>query len=226
MDGNGRWAEDRGLPRIEGHKAGIEPVRKMIRCCLQEQIPYLSLFAFSSENWSRPAEEVNFLMELFLENLKKELPELHANGIRLRFTGDRTLLKSTLQQQMAEAETMTQGNQQLILNLVINYGGKWDIVTAAKKMAKAVQEGALQLDEVTEANFDRFLDTHGLPDPDLLIRTSGELRLSNFYLWQMAYTELYFAKLHWPDFDEQAFESALSSFANRKRRFGCVTEKG
>lgn len=223
MDGNGRWAENRGLPRIQGHKAGIEPVKKMIFCCLEKKISCLSLFAFSSENWSRPIEEVNFLMELFLENLRNELAELNKNSIRMRFTGDKSALKPLLQQQMAEAESLTQTNDQLILNIVVNYGGKWDVLAAAKKMAQAVQSGALDLEQVTEVDFACFLDTYGLPDPDLLIRTSGELRISNFYLWQMAYTELYFTKVHWPDFNEQEFELALTSFANRKRRFGQIS---
>lgn len=224
MDGNGRWAEKRGLPRIQGHKAGIEPVKKMIRCCLEKGIPCLSLFAFSSENWSRPIDEVNFLMELFLESLKNELAELNSNGISIRFTGDRAALKPLLQQQMTEAEALTQQNAQLTLNIVVNYGGKWDILTAAKKMVSAVQNGAMQLEAITEEDFDQFLDNHSLPDPDLLIRTSGELRLSNFYLWQMAYTELYFTQVPWPDFDEHEFDLALASFAARKRRFGCISE--
>lgn len=222
MDGNGRWAENQGLPRIEGHKAGVEPVRKIIKSCLSKKIPCLSLFAFSSENWSRPQEEVNFLMALFLEALKMELPQLHENGISLRFTGDRSPLSSLLQQQMQEAESLTKANNKLIVNVVVNYGGKWDIVTAAKKMAQAIIEGNLSLDEVNELNFATFLDTFGLPDPDLFIRTSGELRISNFYLWQLAYTELYFTKVHWPAFDEAEFDLALEAFAKRKRRFGTI----
>src|SRR5580704_4281179 len=179
MDGNGRWAESRGLARIEGHKAGVESVKKIIRCCLEKKIPCLSLFAFSSENWSRPIEEVNFLMELFLEALRKEIAELNQYGIQIRFTGDRGQLSLVLQKQMSEAEVLTQSNQQLILNVVVNYGGKWDIIAAAKKMTTAVLSGQLNLDDVNEMSFARFLDTVGLPDPDLFIRTSGELRISN-----------------------------------------------
>ena len=203
MDGNGRWAESRGLARIEGHKAGVESVKKMIRCCMTKRIPCLSLFAFSSENWSRPSEEVNFLMELFLESLRKELAELNQHGIRMRFTGDRSLLSPLLQQQMREAELLTANNEQLILNVVVNYGGKWDLVNAAKKITKAVLNGELAIDDINETNFAHYLDTDGLPEPDLFIRTSGELRISNFFLWQLAYTELYFSEVHWSDFGEQ-----------------------
>lgn len=222
MDGNGRWAENRGLPRIEGHQAGIKPVEKVINCCLEKNIPVLSLFAFSSENWSRPSEEVNFLMELLLDSLRQELAKLTSNGIQIRFTGDRTPLSPALQKLMQESEAQTQINHKLILNIVLNYGGKWDIVTAAKKMTAAVLQGTVQLDDINETVFAQFLDTNGLPDPDLFIRTSGELRLSNFFLWQLAYTELYFSKVHWPDFDEQEFESALASYKERKRRFGHI----
>ncbi|MBI2785629.1 MAG: di-trans,poly-cis-decaprenylcistransferase [Legionella longbeachae] len=222
MDGNGRWAESRGLLRIEGHKAGVESVKKMIRSCMTKKIPCLSLFAFSSENWSRPAEEVNFLMELFLESLRKELFELNQHGICIRFTGDRNLLSSLLQKQMQEAEVLTINNKQLILNVVVNYGGKWDLVNAAKKITRAVMSGELAVDDINEVNFARYLDTADLPDPDLFIRTSGELRISNFFLWQLAYTELYFSDVHWPDFDEHELELALASFNKRKRRFGQV----
>jgi undecaprenyl diphosphate synthase len=223
MDGNGRWAENRGLARIEGHKAGVESVKKMISSCLEKKIACLSLFAFSSENWSRPVEEVNFLMELFIEALRKELVELNQHGIRMRFTGDRSPLSAVLQKQMHEAEALTKENKQLILNVVVNYGGKWDLVTAAKKLAQSVINGQLDLNEVNEADFAQFLDTDGLPDPDLFIRTSGELRISNFFLWQLAYTELYFTEVHWPDFNEYELGLALESFSKRKRRYGRIS---
>ncbi len=223
MDGNGRWAESRGLPRIEGHKAGVESVKRIIRCCMSKEIPCLSLFAFSSENWSRPAGEVNFLMELFLESLRRELPELNQHGIRMRFTGDRGLLSPVLQKQMREAELLTVNNEQLILNVVVNYGGKWDLVNAAKKIAQSVLSGELSVDDINETRFAHYLDTEGLPDPDLFIRTSGELRISNFFLWQLAYTELYFSEVHWPDFGEHELELALASFNKRKRRFGQIS---
>lgn len=223
MDGNGRWAENRGLPRVEGHKVGVAAVKKIITSCLEKNIPCLSLFAFSSENWSRPIEEVNFLMELFIQSLKKEIEDLHQHGIQMRFTGDRSPLSPLLQEQMLEAEFMTRHNQKFILNIVVNYGGKWDVVNAAKKMAQAVANRELMLDDINEDSFTQFLDTDGLPEPDLFIRTSGELRISNFFLWQLAYTELYFTEVHWPDFTEHEFALALSSFARRKRRFGQVS---
>ncbi|RUR13646.1 isoprenyl transferase [Legionella sp. km772] len=223
MDGNGRWAESRGLPRIEGHKAGVESVRAMIRTCLEKKIPYLSLFAFSSENWQRPTDEVNFLMELFIEALKNELDALNENEVQMRFTGDRTRLSPLLQQQMTESEEVTKNNQKLTLNIVVNYGGKWDVLTAAKKMTQAVLNGELVLNELNEEQFSLFLDTKELPEPDLFIRTSGELRISNFFLWQLAYTELYFTEVHWPDFNQKELELALESFGKRKRRFGQVS---
>ncbi|MFJ1269035.1 polyprenyl diphosphate synthase [Legionella lytica] len=223
MDGNGRWAENQGLPRIEGHKAGVDSVRKMIRACMEKKVACLSLFAFSSENWARPMEEVSFLMELFIESLRRELSELNQNGVRMCFTGDRSLLSPSLQQQMREAESVTADNAQLTLNIVVNYGGKWDLVTAAKKAAQAIAQGELSLDELDEARFASYLDMVNLPDPDLFIRTSGELRISNFFLWQLAYTELYFTDVHWPDFGEEELEKALASFSKRKRRFGQIT---
>lgn len=223
MDGNGRWAENKGLPRIEGHKAGVDAVKKIISFCMEKKIACLSLFAFSSENWSRPVDEVNFLMQLFIESLKNELAELNQHGIQMRFTGDRSLLSLELQKQMQEAERLTQNNKQLILNIVVNYGGKWDLVTAAKKMTQAVMNGQLSLDEINETVFAQFLDTSGLPEPDLFIRTSGELRISNFFLWQIAYTELYFTEVHWPDFNEHELGLALASFSKRKRRFGLIS---
>lgn len=223
MDGNGRWAESRGLPRIEGHKAGVESVRKMIRACMEKKIACLSLFAFSSENWTRPVDEVTFLMELFIESLRGELSELNQHGICMRFTGDRSVLSPVLQQKMQEAETVTANNTQLILNIVVNYGGKWDLMTAAKKIVQEVVLGKLMLEELDEARFSTYLDTNGLSDPDLFIRTSGELRISNFFLWQLAYTELYFTEVYWPDFDEEELERALASFSKRSRRFGQIS---
>lgn len=222
MDGNGRWAESRGLPRIEGHKAGVESVKTITRSCIEKSITCLSLFAFSSENWRRPADEVNFLMDLFIAALQNELAELHQHDIQMRFTGDRSALSQKLQEQMIEAELLTKNNKALILNIVVNYGGKWDVLSAAKKMTQAVLDGALKIDEVDEEVFSQFLDTHDLPEPDLLIRTSGELRISNFFLWQLAYTELYFTQVHWPDFSKQELDLALASFSHRKRRFGQV----
>lgn len=222
MDGNGRWAQARGLERIEGHKAGVSAVKKMVSSCLHKQIGCLSLFAFSSENWSRPIEEVNFLMGLFLEALKQEIDELNGYGVRMHFTGDRSGLSPILQQQMCDAEALTRTNSKLILNIVVNYGGKWDIVSAAKKLLREVSLGNLTIDEIDESRFAHYLDTADLPEPDLFIRTSGELRISNFFLWQLAYTELYFTEVYWPDFDEHQFDLALDSYKKRKRRFGVL----
>jgi undecaprenyl diphosphate synthase len=225
MDGNGRWAENRGLLRIEGHRAGVDSVKTIIRCCLEHTIPILSLFAFSSENWARPEPEVEFLMQLFMQALKQEVNELHQHGVSLRFTGCREGLSNSLREEMEEAEQLTAINTRLILNVVINYGGRWEIVHAAKIIAKQVALGNLALEAVDETLFAEFLNTQGLPDPDLFIRTSGEQRISNFFLWQLAYTELYFSEAHWPDFDAQAFEDALHSFRQRERRYGKISEQ-
>ncbi len=220
MDGNGRWAENRGLDRVEGHRAGVEAVRTVVQCCLQKKIAALSLFAFSSENWARPAEEVEFLMQLFLQALTREIKELHQQGVRLRFIGARAHLSKALCDEMLEAETLTAGNSQLILNFALNYGGKWDIVQAAVGLARQVVEGNLSLENIDETAFARLLSTHDLPDPDLLIRTSGEQRISNFFLWQLAYTELYFSEIFWPDFTASEFDKILNCFSGRKRRYG------
>ena len=225
MDGNGRWAENRGLDRVEGHSAGVETVRTVIKCCLQKKIAVLSLFAFSSENWARPATEVDFLMQLFLQALKREMPELHRQGVRMCFTGDRSKLSTVLCTEMRNAEVLTANNQQLIINFALNYGGKWDIVQAAKALASQVVDGAIALENIDEAVFSSLLNTHDLPDPDLFIRTSGEQRISNFFLWQLAYTELYFSDVYWPDFTASEFEKALSCFCMRKRRYGQIDER-
>lgn len=225
MDGNGRWAAQRGLLRIEGHRAGVDSVKTIIRCCLHHGIAILSLFAFSSENWARPLNEVDFLMQLFLQALKKEVDELHQHGVSLRFTGCRQALSVSLQHEMEQAEQLTSMNNKLILNIVINYGGRWEIVDAVKSISAKVQAGVVSIDEIDDALFASHLDTHDLPDPDLFIRTSGEQRISNFFLWQLAYTELYFSTVHWPDFNEIEFEQALISFKQRERRFGKLSQQ-
>jgi len=225
MDGNGRWAENQGLPRVEGHRVGVDAIKGVVQSCLQKHISTLSLFAFSSENWARPAVEVDFLMQLFIQALSREIAELHQHGVRLRFTGDRGQLSSTLRKEMQEAEVLTAHNQQLTLNIVLNYGGKWDIVQAAKTLAHKVSKGELLLDDINEEVFEQLLSTHGLPQPDLFIRTSGEQRISNFFLWQLAYTELYFSDVHWPDFSAAEFEKALASFNLRKRRYGLTAQQ-
>ncbi|KTD10199.1 undecaprenyl pyrophosphate synthetase [Legionella hackeliae] len=225
MDGNGRWAQNRGLLRVEGHRAGVDAVKTVIRCCLQAQIPVLSLFAFSSENWARPENEVEFLMKLFIEALGHEVEELHQHGICLRFTGDRAGLSKELQKQMQAAEELTAANKRLVLNVVVNYGGKWDIVQATKNIAARVAAGELAIETINEELLNEALSCHGLPDPDLFIRTSGEQRISNFFLWQLAYTELYFTDIHWPDFTAEEFKKALTSFSQRERRYGKTSQQ-
>ena len=225
MDGNGRWAENKGLERFEGHRAGIDVVRLVIKFCLQKKISVLSLFAFSSENWSRPVAEVEFIMQIFLESLKQEIPELHLQGVCIRFMGDRDRLSNDICNKMHEAETLTVDNSKLILNIALNYGGKWDIIQATKKLIKEVVDKDIKLDDIDENSFSQRLSSHGLPDPDLFIRTSGEKRISNFFLMQLAYTELYFSDLYWPDFSALEFENILIWFGERKRRYGNIERK-
>jgi undecaprenyl diphosphate synthase len=220
MDGNGRWAQARGLPRSSGHQAGLEPVRMCIRECVGRQIGALTVFAFSSENWQRPTEEVQRLMSLFLEALAHELNQLLDNGVRLRFIGERQLLNGDLQSQMQLAETRTAGNATLNLQVAVSYGGRSDIVQAAQRLAARCQRGELQPAEIDEARFAGVVALADLPEPDLFIRTGGERRISNFLLWNLAYTELYFTDTLWPDFDAAAFASALDDYAARQRRFG------
>jgi undecaprenyl diphosphate synthase len=225
MDGNGRWAENQGLPRVEGHRSGVEAVRAMVETCLKKKISTLSLFAFSRENWARPAEEVNFLMDLFIESLDRELDALHEQGVRWVFIGNRAELSDVLQAAMQSVEQHTENNQVLTLNIVINYGGRWDIVQAARMLAARVQTGDLLLEDINEDVFSDTLATRQLPEPDLFIRTSGERRISNFFLWQLAYSELYFTDIYWPDFTADEFEQALTWFASRERRYGKTSKQ-
>ncbi len=225
MDGNGRWAENRGLERIEGHRAGVDAVKTVIQWCLQKKISILSLFAFSSENWARPAMEVDFLMQLFIQALKREIQELHHQHVCVRFTGDRSQLSPALCSEMQEAELLTSDNRQLVLNFALNYGGKWDIVQAARTLAGQVADGQMLLEDINEKTFSQLLETHDLPDPDLFIRTSGEQRISNFFLWQLAYTELYFSDVYWPDFCTEELEKILACFGRRKRRYGQIEKQ-
>ena len=225
MDGNGRWAQDRGLDRFEGHRKGVNVVKPTIEFCIQNNIQVLSLFAFSSENWSRPILEVECIMDLFLQALERELPELHAQGICVRFCGDRSQLSSGLRQEMNKAESLTATNKTFFLNFALNYGGKWDIIQATKALADNVAKGLLSVDDIDEQLFAQSLSTNGLPDPDLFIRTSGEKRISNFFLWQLAYAELYFSDLYWPEFSVAEFEKALSDFRSRERRYGKTSKQ-
>jgi undecaprenyl diphosphate synthase len=220
MDGNGRWAAARGVPRAAGHKAGLKPVRMCVEECTRLRIGALTLFAFSSENWGRPPEEVGSLMGLFLEALDSEVAELHEKGVRLRFIGERRNLPVRLQARIAAAEERTAGNRGLALQVAVSYGGRWDIVQSAQALARECASGALRPEEITEAAFAARLALAGLPDPDLHIRTGGEHRISNFLLWQLAYAELYFTERLWPEFSPADLGAALGFFASRERRFG------
>jgi len=225
MDGNGRWARSRGEPRSAGHKAGMAPVRTCIEECARRRIEALTLFAFSSENWKRPPAEVSALMTLFMDAIDAEVRALHDNGVRIRFVGDRLALPVRLQSRMLQAEALTANNGGLKLQLAVAYGGRWDIVNASQLVARLCSEGALTVAAITEDVFAAGLQLAGIPEPDLFIRTGGEHRISNFLLWELAYTELYFSELLWPDFDVRELERALARFAARERRYGLTAEQ-
>ncbi|WP_139271144.1 polyprenyl diphosphate synthase [Atopomonas hussainii] len=225
MDGNNRWAKKRLLPGVAGHKAGVDAVRAVIEVCAEQGVQVLTLFAFSSENWQRPADEVSALMELFLTALRKETFKLDENAIRLRIIGDRSRFHPELQAAMAEAEAQTAHHQRFTLQIAANYGGQWDIVQAAQKLAGQVERGELRSEQISAELLEAQLSTAGIPLPDLCIRTSGEHRISNFLLWQLAYSELYFSDLYWPDFRHDAMRDALADFASRQRRFGKTSEQ-
>ena len=218
MDGNGRWAKKRLMPRLAGHRQGVEALRRCVRLCMERGIRVLTVFAFSSENWQRPADEVSGLMKLMATALLREVQPLHEAGVAIRFVGDRTGITPSLLKNVAQAELKTAANTGLLLNVCFNYGGRWDMVQAAQ----AVVDAGLPL---TEANLSRHLATAHVADPDLLIRTGGETRISNFLLWQCAYSELYFSDCLWPDFDGPALDEALQDFAGRQRRFGKTSEQ-
>ncbi|MGA7964714.1 MAG: polyprenyl diphosphate synthase [Gammaproteobacteria bacterium] len=222
MDGNGRWAQNRDLPRRSGHQAGYESVRELVRTTLGHGIKHLTLFAFSSENWSRPRSEVDALMRLFMQALRREVDELDKQGVRLDFIGCREQLSSWLQRAMTEAEAATAVNTRLVLHVAVSYGGRWDIVNGVRRLAADVAEGRLAPEQIDEAHLRDSMALARIPDPDLFIRTGGEFRISNFLLWNLAYTELYFTDTLWPDFDAAAFETALEAYAARQRRYGCV----
>ena len=225
MDGNGRWAEARGEPRHAGHKEGVRPVRMCIEECARLKIGALTLFAFSSENWQRPAIEVGSLMQLFLDAIDREVAELNRNGVRLRFIGDRQALSVKLQARMAASEELTAANAGLKLQVAVSYGGRWDILQATRRLAASVASGALRVDAIDEERFARELALRDVPDPDLFIRTGGDHRISNFLLWNLAYTEIYVCDTLWPDFGLAQFEAALASFAARERRFGLTRDQ-
>ena len=220
MDGNGRWAAARGLPRMEGHRRGVESVRRAVRAALEIGISYLTIYSFSSENWSRPPQEVSFLMGLLKRFIRNDLADLHANGVRVRVIGSREGLEPEITSLLAEAEALTRNNGRLTLVVAFNYGGRQEIAEAARRLAMQAVAGKLDPATISPELIRAQLDTAGMPDPDLIIRTSGEQRLSNFLLWQSAYAEFVFLPLHWPDFDRAAFESALDVYAGRERRFG------
>ncbi|WP_338018764.1 polyprenyl diphosphate synthase [Ectothiorhodospira mobilis] len=225
MDGNGRWARARMRPRTEGHRQGVKAARTAVRACAARGVQVLTLFAFSSENWRRPRHEVGTLMDLFVGSIGREVPELVEKGIRLRFIGDRSAFSERLQERMAEAETRTAGNDHMDLVVAVSYGGRWDITQAARRLAERVHAGELDPQAVTAQVLESHLATAQLPDPDLFIRTGGEKRISNFLLWQLAYTELYFSDVLWPDFDETELDRAFACFAGRQRRFGHIQEQ-
>lgn len=225
MDGNGRWAKQRGKPRIYGHRMAVKSVRETISTASRLGIKAITLFAFSSENWKRPEEEVSVLMDLFMAVLTREVKKLHKNNLRLQIIGDKTRFSNALQKKIAAAEELTQANTGMVINVAANYGGKWDITEAVKQVAQQVSDGQLQPQDITESTISQYLSISDLPDVDLMIRTSGECRISNFMLWQMAYAELYFTDLFWPEFDEQALLDAIAWFINRERRFGCTSEQ-
>jgi len=218
MDGNGRWARQRHLPRVAGHKRGVDALRRCVSACVDRGVSVLTVFAFSSENWSRPQEEVSGLMDILVSALGGEVKPLHVSGVKIRFIGDRTRVSERVQAGFAQAERLTALNQVLTLNVCFNYGGRWDIVQAAQQL---VARG----DSITEASLSECLSTASVGDPDLLIRTGGEFRISNFLLWQCAYAEMYFTDKLWPDFDELALDAALAAYAQRERRFGKTSEQ-
>ena len=225
MDGNGRWANSQGLSRIAGHKRGVDAVKGLIKSCINHEIPYLSIFAFSSENWNRPESEVNALIDLLVSALETQTKKLNENGVRLQLIGDLSRFGDRVQRLAASAQAATANNDTLVFNVAINYGGRWDITQACQQIAEQVQAGDLLPQDVSEELIERHLSTAGMPDPDLFIRTSGEYRISNFLLWQAAYAEFYFTDLLWPDFDEEAFTQALVKYTSRDRRFGGAVDK-
>jgi undecaprenyl diphosphate synthase len=225
MDGNGRWAKARGLPRIAGHRRGVETVRDVVAACGDHGIGHLTLFAFSSENWRRPETEVRLLMELFMLALDREVKKLHANNVRFQVIGDIAPFGEKIVERIRKSQALTRDNDKLILTIAANYGGRWDISQACRTLAQQAVAGKLDPMGITPASLEPFLSMAGAPEPDLFIRTGGEQRISNFLLWQLAYTELYFTPVLWPDFDRAQFDAALASYAGRQRRFGHTGEQ-
>jgi len=225
MDGNGRWAKDRGQDRVYGHHEGVLSVREIVNSCAELGIQYLTLYAFSAENWNRPKEEVDALMELLVNTLRKEVDELKKNNVRIHVIGDFNSLPQVCQKELNEAKDMTAANTGLNLILALSYSSRWEIVDAAKKIAQDVLKGAIKAVDINEAVFHNYLNTAAFPDPELMIRTSGEYRISNFLLYQLAYAELYFTNVHWPEFRKQHLYEALLNYQQRERRFGKTSEQ-
>jgi undecaprenyl diphosphate synthase len=225
MDGNGRWAQKRMMPRIMGHHAGVKAVRKIVEYCAKEHIEVLSLFAFSSENWRRPKDEVSLLMELFMSTLQSQVDKLDKNNIRLRIIGDKSAFPEKLQDKISAAEAQTANNTGLTLVIAANYGGRWDIAQAVQNIMAGIKTGAIAEQAINEELIDQYLVTADLPEPDLFIRSGGEERVSNFLLWQLAYTEFFFTDVLWPDFDQAMMQRAIDSFKGRQRRFGHTGEQ-
>ena len=224
MDGNGRWAKERGQERVYGHVNGVESMRKVIRAAMKWGVKYLTAYAFSTENWGRPREEVDALMELLCRTIADETDELDANGVRIRFIGQTDVLSDVVRESISRSERSTKHNDKLHLNLALNYSSRWEIERMAQRVATQVRDGDLQDCDIDAEVVSRNLETAGIPDPDLLIRTSGELRLSNFLLWQLSYSELYFTETYWPDFDEAQFDRAIEEYRKRERRYGVLTK--
>ncbi len=225
MDGNGRWAKSKGLPRFAGHKVGVESVREVVKACTEVGVKYLTLYTFSTENWNRPQEEVSTLMRLLVKTLRKEINELHKNNVRLLAIGDLKSLPEAVQVQLKDAMEKTANNESLNLVLALSYSGRWEILEAVKKIAADIKNKKLQGSEVNSKLFSDYLTTKGIPDPDLLIRTSGEMRVSNFLLWQIAYSEIVITECYWPDFRREQLYDAIRQYQKRERRFGKVSEQ-
>jgi len=225
MDGNGRWAKKQGAARVFGHKSGVKAVRDVTEGCAELGVKYLTLYAFSTENWSRPKYEINALMQLLVSTIRSEIKTLMKNNIKLETIGDVKSLPKKCQRELEEAKEITSDNKQMTLILALSYSGRWDIVSAARQLASDAVKGKISLDEIDEENFANYLSTSGVPDPELLIRTSGEQRISNFLLWQMAYTEFFITDVLWPDYRKNNLYEAIVSYQNRERRFGKISEQ-
>jgi undecaprenyl diphosphate synthase len=225
MDGNGRWAKNRNLPRIAGHKAGVDSLHAIVKACVAKKIQALTVYAFSSENWKRPGSEVSLLMDLFVTSLQKDVNELSSNNVRLRFIGDLFVFSEKLQNLIVKAERLTSKNTGLQFVVAINYGGRWDITNTFRTIAQKIKDGKINPEDIDEDMIQASISLADLPEPDLFIRTGGEMRISNYLLWQLAYTELYFTECLWPDFSPEELDKALIWYGGRERRFGCISEQ-